>query len=244
MRRVRWVPGLWILLTLSGLAASPDPAIAPGLQLLQEGRITLQQKPLQQARDSFLQLTQKDPSNAEYFYWLARADAYRCDAFSHSKDKKSAESAIDSAIAETLKSISLRDSFAEAHAMLADLYGRKISFGGFMSGPRYGPKIQAENKKAVALDASSPQVYAALGRQYFFAPKMFGGNIDKAIENFKKATQIDPRNDENFVWLGIAYRTKGDTGNAEQAFREALRLNPHSVFAQESMQGIDSAETK
>jgi hypothetical protein len=37
-----------------------------------------------------------------------------------------------------------------------------------------------------------------------YAPSLFGGDIDKAIESFKKATQHDSRSDEAFVWLAIA----------------------------------------
>ena len=57
------------------------------------------------------------------------------------------------------------------------------------------------------------------------------GDVDKAIDSFKKATQLDPKNDENFVWLAVAYRKKGDTAAADQALAEARRLNPSSVFA-------------
>jgi Flp pilus assembly protein TadD len=60
---------------------------------------------------------------------------------------------------------------------------------------------------------------------------MFGGDIEKAIESFRKATTIDPHFDEVFVWLAIAYRKKGDTLLAEKALSEALRLNNLSAFA-------------
>jgi tetratricopeptide (TPR) repeat protein len=115
--------------------------------------------------------------------------------------------------------------------LLADLYGRKIEFGGFLAGPRLGPRIDAENKKALGLAPSDARVFASLGRQYLHAPKLFGGNIGKAIENFLKATQLDPNSDENFVWLAIAYRKNGDATNAASALQQSLRLNPRSAFA-------------
>ena len=55
------------------------------------------------------------------------------------------------------------------------------------------PRIVAENKKALDLAPNDALVYASLGRQYLYAPKMFGGDVGKAIENFLKATQLDPR---------------------------------------------------
>jgi tetratricopeptide (TPR) repeat protein len=127
--------------------------------------------------------------------------------------------------------VSLNDKSAEFHSLLSDLYGRKIGFGGMFAGMRYGPKADAESKKALALDSSNPRAYACLGRKYLFAPKMFGGDVNKAIGSFLKATQLDPAFDENFVWLALAYRKKGDKQNADKALQEALRLNPRSEFA-------------
>jgi hypothetical protein len=53
----------------------------------------------------------------------------------------------------------------------------------------------------------------ALGRQYLNAP--FGGDVDKAIENFRKSTELDPNSDETFVWLAMALRKKGDMAGAK-----------------------------
>ena len=223
---------LFLLLFSSlGASQSADPTLAEGLNLLEEGRTTLDVKTLTEARDQFARLTQKDKSNAAYFYQVARSDSYLAEAYAAHRDSKNAERVLDDAITAVQQAIALNDKSADSHALLADLYGRKISFGGFFAGPRYGPKIDAENKKAVALDANSPRVQASLGRQYLLAPKMFGGNVDLAIEHFLKATQLDPKSDENFVWLAIAYRKKGDAASADKALQDALRLNPRSEFA-------------
>lgn len=66
-----------------------------------------------------------------------------------------------------------------------------------------------------------------------YSPRMFGGDIEKAIESFRKATTVDPRSDEAFVWLAIAYSKKGDSSAAKSAVDEALRLNNRNVLAGE-----------
>ena len=215
-------------------AQTGDPALDDGLRLLEEGRTTLEDAPLSQARDYFAKLTQQHPDKATYFYELARVSAYRCEAHSAHGNKKNAEHALEDAIANVEQSLRLNEKSADAHSLLADLYGRKIGFGiGMFAGPKFGPKLKAENQRAQELDGNNPRVFASLGRQYLNAPKMFGGDIDKAIESFRKSTQLDPRSDETFVWLAIALRKKGDATGAGQAFEQALRLNPRSAFAKQ-----------
>jgi tetratricopeptide (TPR) repeat protein len=233
-RRVPHI-ALTLLLTAFCLAQSADPAREQGLQLLEQGRTTLEDNALANARDHFTKLTQQHPDNVVYFYDLARVNAYRCEAYAAHGDKKKAEGALDEAIANVQQSLKLNEKSADAHSLLADLYGRKISFGvGMFAGPKFGPKIKVENNRAQELDANNARVFASLGRQYLNAPKMFGGDVEKAIENFRKSIQLDPKYDETFVWLGIALREKGDAAGAEQAFKDALVLNPRSVFAKQT----------
>jgi len=232
---------LLLLLSCATFAQAPDPSLpsvlAPGLHLLQEGRTTLDQKTLVEARDYFSHLINKGRNNPEYFYQLARADSYRIDAYRAQHDSKNAEATLKQAISEVERAIELNDNSAKAHSLLADLYGRKISIAGFMAGPHYGPKIDSENKKALALDPKDSNVLASRGREYLMAPSMFGGDVNKAIDSFRKATQADPANDENFVWLSLAYRKAGNSVEAEKAVHEALRLNPGSVFAKNTAAG-------
>jgi len=62
-------------------------------------------------------------------------------------------------------------------------------------------KPKAENKRALELDANDPRVYASLGRQYLNPPSRLGGDVAKAMESFRKSTELDPKSDEAFVWL-------------------------------------------
>jgi tetratricopeptide (TPR) repeat protein len=220
------------LISVVAAAQATDPARDDGLKLLEEGRTTLDDTTLSRAQDYFRKLTQQHPDNAIYFYELARVDSYRSSAYSMHGDKKKAERELDDAITGVEQSLKLNEKGADAHSLLADLYGRKIGFGiGMFAGPKYGPKVQAENKRAQELDPNSPRVFASLGRQYLEAPHMFGGDVDKAVESFRKSTQLDPKFDETYVWLAIALRKKGDGAGAEQALLEALKLSPRSVFA-------------
>ena len=234
-RKWLWI---WIVVSLMvgwrWLAAqelAPDSAV----QLLQQGRTSYDEQTLASASDAFARLTQEHPNNAQFWYERALANSYRSLAYEAQGDKKKAGHALDEAIGDVQQSLTINDNSADAHSLLADLYGRKIGFGiAMFSGPKYGPKVDQENQRALRIDDRNPRVYASLGRQYLLAPKMFGGDFDKAVENFRKSTQLDPKSDETFVWLAIALRKKGDEAGARQALNEALGLNPTSAFAKET----------
>jgi tetratricopeptide (TPR) repeat protein len=148
------------------------------------------------------------------------------------KDKKAASVAVDKAIEAAQRSIQLNDKSADAHSLLGDLYGRKISLSNPMfAGPKFGPKADEEDKRAVALDDKNPHVWAVLGRKYLMTPGMFGGDVPKAIESFQKSLSLDPSQDETWVWLAKAYQKQGDKPKARDAIQHALQLNPESQFA-------------
>jgi Tfp pilus assembly protein PilF len=106
-------------------------------------------------------------------------------------------------------------------------------------GPRFGPKIGEENKRAMALDDKNPRVWASTGRQYLMAPKTFGGDVSKAIDSFKKSLTLDPNQDETWVWLAKAYEKQSDKANARDAIQHALQLNPQSQWAQETSKSLE-----
>jgi tetratricopeptide (TPR) repeat protein len=200
---------------------------------LEDGRSTLDLDSLSAARSAFQSCVQQDSSNARCYYDLGRTDSYIAQAIERHKDKSAAQRALDSGIENMQRSIAIDASSADSHALLADLYGRKIGLGGMFAAMRFGPKAEAEAKRALELDVNNPQAYVVLGRKLLYSPKTFGGDVDKAIESFRKSTTVAPHYDEGFVWLAIAYIKKGDSGAAKMALDEALRLNSRSAVAQE-----------
>jgi tetratricopeptide (TPR) repeat protein len=71
---------------------------------------------------------------------------------------------------------------------------------------------------AVSLNISADKLY-----QY--------GDIDGAVEEFKKALAVDPKNVNVHNSLGVCYGVKGDFDGAIDAFETAIRLNPEDVMA-------------
>src|SRR5215831_5571825 len=216
------------------MSQAQDPLSVQSAEVqLEDGRTTLDEAMLAAAKGIFEECARRDAKNARCYYDLGRTDFYIANVRESQRDKKTAQQVLDSAIVNTRRSIDLDDEFADAHALLAELYGRKIGYGGVFTGMRIGPKAEAEVQRALELDRNDPRIYIVLGRRQLYAPRVFGGDIEKAIESFRKATIVDPHHDESFVWLAIAYEKKGDARSAKVAVEEALRLNSRNVIARE-----------
>ena len=68
---------------------------------------------------------------------------------------------------------------------------------------------------------------------YYFGQQDFG----KAIEHYKKATELAPAYSTAYNLLGYAYRQSGDYANSEQAFQKYIELipkdpNPYDSYAE------------
>lgn len=205
---------------------------------LEDGRSTLEESKLIFARRFFEQCAKNEARNSRCYYDLGRVDSYLSQVAERHNHKQDAMRLLDSAIENTQRSIDLFDGSADAHALLADLYGRKIGYGGMFTGMHLGPKAEAETRRALQLDPNDPRIYVVLGRRQLYSPKIFGGDVDKAIESFRKSTTLDSHFDEGFVWLAIAYQKKGDIGSAKAALDEVLRLNSQNVIARELRSSI------
>ncbi|HXY24680.1 MAG TPA: tetratricopeptide repeat protein [Candidatus Acidoferrum sp.] len=221
---------------LLSLQAEDDPFKAA----LEAARRSHDEKQLQSLKTELEQKTAQDPKDATGYLNLAKVNTYLLDVYEMHKDKKSAVAALDKAIDLTLRSIQLNDKSADAHSLLADLYGRKITYGVAMfAGPKFGPKVKEENAKAMALDDRNPAVWASLGRQYLMAPKMFGGDVAKAIESFQKSLALDGQQDETWVWIAKAFEKQGDKGKAREALQHGLSLNPDSPWVKFSASTLE-----
>lgn len=231
-----WLVLVLLLISASRMSHAQDqlPAAVRSTEAqLEDGRTTLDEATLMRARRGFEDCTREDPKNSRCYYDLGKTDSYLAEVRERQRDKAAVQQAIDSGIENIRTSIDLNPSFADAHAVLSELYGKKIAYGGLFTGMRIGPKAEAEIQKALDSDANDPRIYIVMGRRQLYAPRMFGGDIHKAIESFRKATTVDPRCDEGFVWLAIAYSKQGDSSAGKAAIDEALRLNNRNVIARE-----------
>src|SRR5215472_13502450 len=142
------------LALLSTSCLGPDAVWADDAPLrpaVEAARKTHEESQLQSLKTQLEQKIAQDPKDAASYLDLARVNAYFADVYEMKKDKKPEAAAVDQAIEMVQRAIQLNDQSADAHSLLADLYGRKIGLGTAMfTGPKFGPKAKAENAKAMA----------------------------------------------------------------------------------------------
>lgn len=229
-----------LLASSLALSASASAADDPLRAAVETARRTHDEKQLQSVRTQLEQKIAENPNDAASYLDLAKVHEYLQDDYEMRKDKKAAGEAVGKAIEAVQRSIQLNDKSADAHSVLADLYGRKISLGSAMFlGPKFGPRIKEENARAMALDDKNPSVWASLGRQYLMAPKMFGGDVLKAIDSLERSVALDPQREETYVWLARAYKKHGDKAKAQEAVQHALTLNPDSPWIKNAANSLN-----
>ena len=117
--------------------------------------------------------------------------------------------------------------------MLGTLYGQAIT--DIMSGLSYGPRAKEAINKAVEKAPKSSAVYVARGVGNYYLPAQLGGGAKVAIPDFRKAIQLDSKNAEAWLWLGIALRQSGQEAEARQALTRSLELEPDRVWAKQQL---------
>jgi tetratricopeptide (TPR) repeat protein len=150
----------------------------------------------------------------------------------HQNDKVVRQAAQDG-VAAAERAVRLNTESSEAHRLVGELLGELIPYV-FAGGMRYGSRSTEEIEKAIQLDSQNPNAYVARGKNYFFTPKAFGGDKEKAVDMWKKAIAISPNSDAAetaHIWLARAYQSFEKSESATTEIDQARKMNPERLFA-------------
>ena len=175
----------------------------------------------------------KAPSSADAQYRLALAASYLAEVSIEQHDRKQGRLAAEQGIKAAEKAISLKPEVAEYYRVLATLCGQAVT--DVLSGLSYGPRARDAVDKAVEKAPKSSSVYVARGVGSYYLPSQLGGGSKQAIADFQKAIDLDPKNSEAYLWLGLSLRKENRNVEARQAFAKSLELNPNRVWAKEQL---------
>jgi tetratricopeptide (TPR) repeat protein len=124
---------------------------------------------------------------------------------------------------------------AEAHFYLAKAHIDQGGKGSMFTAAGHASKAMAEFEQAVVLNPRYVDARFALAEMYVSAPGMMGGSIDKAIEQAKAITPLDPTVAHRVYALIYTQQKKVDL--AKKEYTDAIREQPnspkaHSYFGQ------------
>jgi len=175
----------------------------------------------------------KAPNDADAQYRLALACSYQAEVAIELHDKKGGQQAAERGIKAGEKAVSINGNSAEYLRVLGTLYGQAIV--DIPSGLNYGAKAKDAINRAVEKAPKSSAVYVARGVGNFYLPSMLGGGPKPAIDDFKKAIDLDGNNAEAYLWLGVSLHKDNRDAEARKAFEKSLALNPKRVWAKQQL---------
>lgn len=151
-----------------------------------------------------LELLRKHYSTSEYVALLL------ADAYDQAKDR-------NKAIATLKEQIKISPKQKAAYVQLLNLYQKANN--------AYEIRILLSDMKQIF--AKDPEVAAGYC-QYYAA----GGFLKQALESCQEAIGLDPKNPDNFVYLGITKKNLKQTEDAETIIKRAAKDFPNSEIAQ------------
>lgn len=177
----------------------------------------------------------KKPDDAQAQYRVAEAYSALATVALELKDRNQARLAAEAGIRAAEKAVALAPGNAEYHRMLGTLCGQVIP-ANLLAGLKYGRCAMDSINTALKLNPKSALAYVSRGIGNYYLPPAMGGGVELAVQDFEKASALDPKLDEAQLWLGIALRKAGRNAEARKAFERSLQLNPQRAFARQQLE--------
>ena len=175
----------------------------------------------------------KAPNDAPAQFQAALAYSYLAEVAIEQHDRNAGRAAAEQGIKAAEKAVALQPANADNYRVLGTLCGQAIT--NLMTGLSYGGKAKTALAKAIELAPKSSAVWTAHGVGNYYLPVQLGGGPDPAIADFHKAIDLDPKNAEAWLWLGVALRKENKDAEARQAFAKSLELNPKRVWVKQQL---------
>ena len=195
------------------------------------------------AGDLFNQAAALTPQSVTNYYWRGTALFHRMLQLRDASDTKSADAAMDAAVAALETAVKLDPGHGESHALLGTLYGMKIN-GSMIRAIRFGPSVQDHQRQALKNGATNPRVRYLLGTGQFHTAKDAAAKRE-GLNTLLKAEQLfvaeakrpqkpfDPRwgYSSCLTFIGRSYETLGQPSEAADYYRKSLTEHPEDHIA-------------
>jgi tetratricopeptide (TPR) repeat protein len=167
-------------------------------------------------------------------YRAALAESYAAEVAVEMRDKTGAKNAAQAGIDAAERAVSLKPDSAEYQRILGTLCGQMISSNS-LAALKYGSCALNAVNKAIELDPKSSMAYLSHGVGNYYLPSALGGGMEAAVKDFRKAIELNSKNAEAWLWLGIALRRANQQEEARKAIAQSIELNPNRGWAKQQL---------
>jgi hypothetical protein len=202
-----------------------------------------QRKDLSNVRRGIIFLRQartRDTGNYEAAWKLARLDYF---LGSHAKDDAERDAAFRDGIDAGKNAVLLQDDKAEGHFWLGANYGGSAELS-ILASLSSIQDIRTEMEKVIQLDESyaAGSAYLGLGQLYLKAPKVFGGDSNKAVEYLEKGLRFGSNNALLRLRLAEGYHALGRDQDAKKQIDFILKMTPDADYVPEYDDAVAGAK--
>jgi len=206
--------------TSGEVISAPPPPPSSADPKTQADEFYAQRSDLMKVRQGLIVLRQAataNPSDYEIAWRLAKFNYF---LGKHTTDETEKERAFRDGVDAGEIAVKLDNNKPEGHFWLGANYGGNAEISTLASLTDI-QDIKREMEIVLKLDEGfeSGSAYMALGQMYLKAPKIFGGDTEKAIEYFEKGLKVGPNNGLLYLRLAQAYAEDHRTADARQQLK-------------------------
>jgi predicted Zn-dependent protease len=199
---------------------------------------------LMNVRKALLALRQAqtgDASNYELAWRLAKLDYY---LGSHSPDATEKDKAFHDGIDAGKLAVQLNGDKPDGHFWLGANYGGNAQINA-LAGLADIEDIKHEMETVLKMDEryQAGSAYMVLGQVYLEAPRLLGGDMQKAIDNLEKGLRVGPDNALIRSHLAHAYAQANRPDEARKQIEALLAMKPAAGYEPEYNEAVAEART-
>ena len=188
---------------------------------------------------SLRQAQADDQANYELAWRLAKFNYY---LGAHSDNSTEQDKAFHEGLEAGNLAVKLQDGKPEGHFWLGANYGGRAQIS-TLSGLSELEDIKREMEAVLKIDErfQSASAYMVLGQVYLQAPKLLGGDTQKAIQYLEKGSKLGPDNALMRVRLAQAYAAANRNGDAKKVIEDLLVMKAVPGYEPEYNEAVAEA---
>jgi tetratricopeptide (TPR) repeat protein len=224
--------------------ATPDRlAVRPTADAIAEAdRFYGERTDLVKVRQGIVSLRQAqadDPANYEIAWRLSKFNYF---LGAHSDNATEQDKAFREGLEAGNLAVKLQGAKPEGHFWLGANYGGRAKIN-TLSGLSELEDIKREMEAVLKIDEhfQAGSAYMVLGQMYLQAPRLLGGDVQKAIEYLEKGIKVGPDNALMRLRLAEAYAAAKRDADARKAIDDLLAMKPMPGYEPEYNEAITEA---